>query len=81
MMGWQWRQLDHMQIICTSLQTENQASTSPLSFFTGLMPFLPLNQQRQSTDVIMQRNIVLFVIKLCHRSPLHAIQDLVSVQW
>jgi len=24
MMGWQWHQLDHMQIICTSLQTDNQ---------------------------------------------------------
>jgi len=28
MMGWQWHQLDHMQIICTSLQTNNHASTS-----------------------------------------------------
>jgi len=26
-MGWQWHQLDHMQIICTSLQTDNHAST------------------------------------------------------
>ena len=32
-MGWQWRQLDHMQIICTSLWTDNHASTSPLSFY------------------------------------------------
>jgi len=32
MMGWQWHQLDHMQIIYTSLQTDNHASTSPLSF-------------------------------------------------
>jgi len=23
MMGWQWHQLDHMQIICTSLQTRD----------------------------------------------------------
>ena len=23
MMGWQWHQLDHMQIICTSLQIDN----------------------------------------------------------
>jgi len=30
MMGWQWHQLDHMQIICTSLQTDNHASTLPL---------------------------------------------------
>jgi len=33
MMGWQWHQLDHMQIICTSLQTNNHASTSPVSFY------------------------------------------------
>jgi len=33
MMGWQWHQLDHMQIICTSLQTDNHASTSPASFY------------------------------------------------
>jgi len=33
MMWWQWHQLDHMQIICTSLQTNNQASTSPLIFY------------------------------------------------
>jgi len=45
---WQWHQLGHMQV-CTSLQTDNHASTAPLSFFTGRMPFLPPNQQRQST--------------------------------
>jgi len=32
MMGWQWHQPDHMQIICTSLQTDNHASTSSLDF-------------------------------------------------
>jgi len=26
-MGWQWHQLDHMQIICTSLQTDNHLTT------------------------------------------------------
>jgi len=46
---WQWHQLGHMQA-CTSLQTDNHASTPPLSFFTGWMPFLPPNQQRQSTE-------------------------------
>jgi len=30
--GWQWHQLDHMQIICILLQTDNHASTSPLRF-------------------------------------------------
>jgi len=39
---WQWHQLDH---------TDNHASTPPLKFFTGRMPFLPPNQQRQSTEV------------------------------
>jgi len=29
---WQWHQVEHMQV-CTSLQTNNHASTSPLSFF------------------------------------------------
>jgi len=28
---WQWHQLGHMQV-CTSLQTDNQANTPPLSF-------------------------------------------------
>ena len=46
---WQWHQLGHKKV-CTSLQTDNHASTSPLSFFTGRMPFLPPNQQRQSTE-------------------------------
>ena len=46
---WQWHQLGHMQA-CTSLQTDNHASNPPLSFFTGWMPFLPPNQQRQSTE-------------------------------
>ena len=37
--------------ICTSLQTDNRAMTTPhQSVFTGRMPFLPPNQQRQSTE-------------------------------
>jgi len=31
-MGWQWHQLEHTLIICTSLQTDNHASTSSLNF-------------------------------------------------
>jgi len=30
--GWQWHQLGHMQV-CTSLQTDNHASTPPLIFY------------------------------------------------
>jgi len=46
---WQWHQLGHMQV-CTSLQTDNHASTPPLSFITDHMPFLSPEQQRQSTE-------------------------------
>jgi len=46
---WQWHQLDHMQVY-TSLQTDNHASTPTTQFFTGRMPFLPPNQQSQSTE-------------------------------
>jgi len=45
----QWHQLGHMQV-CNFLQTDNHASTSLPSFFTGRMPFLSPNQQRQSTE-------------------------------
>jgi len=34
---------------CTSFQTDNHTSTPP-QFFTGRMPFLPPNQQHQSTE-------------------------------
>jgi len=40
---WQWHQLGHTQG-CTSLQTDNHASTPPLSFFTGRIAFLLPNQ-------------------------------------
>jgi len=46
---WQWNPLGHMQV-CTSHQTDNHASTPPLSFFTGWMPFLPPNKHCQSTE-------------------------------
>jgi len=53
---WQWHQLGHMKV-CTSLQTDNHASTPSLSFFTGRMPFLSSNQQRQSTESIQHHTI------------------------
>jgi len=46
---WQWHQLGHMQV-CISLQTDIHASTPPLKFFTGRMPFLLPSQHRQSTE-------------------------------
>jgi len=34
---WQWHQLGHMQV-CTTLQTDNHASTPPLSFLQAGCP-------------------------------------------
>jgi len=48
---WQWHQLGHMQV-CTS---DNQITTPAphhSKFFTGRMPFMPPNQQHQSTEGI-----------------------------
>jgi len=40
---WQWHQLGHMQV-CTSLQTDNHASTPPLKFLQAVCPsFCPTN--------------------------------------
>jgi len=72
----QWHQLGHMQV-CTSLQTDNHASTPPLSFFTGGMPFLLPNQQRQSTEGsqfvgIVQNNLVGWLVQRNHYDLVHA---------
>jgi len=32
-LGWQWHQLDHMQTICTSFQTDSHTNTSSLIFY------------------------------------------------
>jgi len=45
-MGWQWHQLNHMQIMCTSLQTDNHASTSPVGFYR--LDALPVTQPTAS---------------------------------
>jgi len=47
---WQWHQLGgHMQI-CTSPQADNLCQHPTVQFFSGRMPFLPPNQQCQSTE-------------------------------
>jgi len=69
----QWHQLGRMQV-CTSLQTDNHASTAPLSF---LQAFLLLNQQRQSTEGsqfvgIVQNNLVSWLVQRNHYDLVHA---------
>jgi len=46
---WQWHQLGQNMQVCTSLQTDNHANTTRLNFLQAV-PFLPPNQQRQSTE-------------------------------
>jgi len=48
-LGWQCHQLDHMQTICTSLQTDKHTNTPSLNF-TGRMLFPMHNQLCQSTE-------------------------------
>ena len=52
MWGWQWHKLDHMQTICTSLQTDNHANTSSLNF-TDWMLFLMPNRQLKVVVVVV----------------------------
>jgi len=52
----QWHQLGHMQV-CISLQTDNHSRT-PSLIFTGRMPFLLPNQQRQSTEGTLRKYAV-----------------------
>jgi len=49
MMAWHWQQLDHLQIICTSLQTDNHASVASLNFYKA--DALPdINRQHHNTE-------------------------------
>jgi len=50
--GIQWHQLDHMQTICTSLETDNHTNTSSLNFYTP--DALPDAQRCQSTEGKLQ---------------------------
>jgi len=47
---WQWHQLGHMQV-CTSLQTDNHASTPPLSFLQAGCPFCRLTNSVKALKI------------------------------
>jgi len=46
---WQWHQLGHMHV-CTSLQTDNHASTPPLSFLQAGCPSCHPTNSVKSTE-------------------------------
>jgi len=60
MMWWQWHQLDHMQIICTSLHTDNHASTSSLSFYKP--DALPVVQPTAKLLLLARRSLSIQVL-------------------
>ena len=62
---WQWHQLGHMQV-CTLLQTTTPAPHD--SVFTGRMPYLPPNQQRQSTEGNTVTEVTVKVLTTRHRN-------------
>ena len=52
---WQWHQLGHMQV-CTSLQTDNHASTPPLSFLQARCPSCrPTNSVKSLTALLCSK--------------------------
>jgi len=70
---WQWHQLGHMQV-CTSLQTDNHASTPLLSFLQARCPSCrPTN----SAKALKEKSIAWAEV-LKHKSALHTTREKVS---
>jgi len=63
---WQWHQLGHMQV-CISLQTDNHASTSPLSF---LQAGCPSCRPTNSVKALLSYLVNKLTLALSHCEPL-----------
>ena len=63
---WQWHQLGHMHI-CTSLQTDNHASTPPLSFLQTRCPSCHPTNSVKALKAIKPLNIFLNFTNCFHR--------------
>ena len=62
---WQWHQLGHMQV-CTSLQTDNHASTPPLSFLHAGCPSCRPTNSVKALKAQMQKNYIIQTKKFTH---------------
>jgi len=61
---WQWHQLGHMQV-CTSLKTDNHASTSPLRFLQAGCPSCrPTNSVKALKAVVINTSTINLFFKL-----------------
>jgi len=58
---WQWHQLGHMQV-CTSPQTDNHASTPPLSFLQARCPSCRTTNSVQALKASSYEGIVMLVL-------------------
>jgi len=59
---WQWHQQGHMQV-CTSLQTDNHASTPPLSFLQAGCPSCrPINSVKALKASIAQNSDQIYAV-------------------
>ena len=73
MIGWQRHQLNRMQVICASLQTDNHASTSLLSFLrAGCSSCHPANSVKALYNgckmvvvVVVRKLVVVVVVVVC----------------
>jgi len=65
---WRWHQLGHMQV-CTSLQTDNHASTSPLSFLQAGCPSCHPTNSVKALKAAKETNKIQTVLSK-HRLPM-----------
>jgi len=85
MMEWRWQQLDNMQIVCTSLQTDNHASTSPFSFYRP--DALPAAQPTASKHwrftwkMVVKTLFWLYCWRFRHKNTLHDMPTVYSMFW
>ena len=73
--GWQWHQLDHMQIICILLQTDNYACTSAINFLhAGCSSWCPTNSVKALTAKLLHRDNNYYNYSLFHYAALENTQ-------
>jgi len=61
---WQWHQLGHMQV-CTSLQSDNHANTSPLSFLQAGCPSCHPTNSVKALKATAPKVLLVVKAKLC----------------
>jgi len=62
---WQWHQLGHM-LVCTSLQTDNHASTQSLSFLQAGCPSCRPTNSVKALTALQVLLLACFMTVTCH---------------